>query len=205
MSSAPSVVETRAAWNTLIGQINSLAASCTGVSPLPTVGPSHIWTVADIQAARNKLTQVCSTTTFSPTALTLWKQSIITELQNAIANNCGDCGGGAPGPIIPPGTTFVVLVVCDGYGPEVDWNGSNGYCEHFEGVWGYQPTARGSWPIAQISDAYAERTAMINGEIAAGSPCPYMYTVMAGQVFSALRPTPDGGGLVGSCTCNCVR
>jgi hypothetical protein len=85
-------VLTRAAWNSIIDQINALIAKCgSTIAPLVEVPEKHIWTVQDVTLVRNTLTQLCTSSnpTFSASTK-LWSQAIITEINNAIANcQCG--------------------------------------------------------------------------------------------------------------------
>ena len=83
---------TRSAWNSIIDQINALIASCgSGVAPLSEVAPAHIWTVQDILAVRSTLTQLCTSSNPSFSAVTVkWTQAIIDEINAAIAGcQCG--------------------------------------------------------------------------------------------------------------------
>lgn len=82
------IVWTRAAWNSLLHDVNNLLASppsslCPPVAQIPLVGPSHIWTKNDIRVVQNRLLQICPSNTF-PTPLILWKQGLITDITNAI-------------------------------------------------------------------------------------------------------------------------
>lgn len=85
-------------WNGILTDINTLAADpptgCTAKEPLPLVEAPHIWTLADIIAARNKLIEICPDTEFN---INLdyeynqrWREILITELENAIDD--GWCG-----------------------------------------------------------------------------------------------------------------
>lgn len=84
-------VEKRNAWNGLIDLINSLAANCSGVEPLPSVGLKHVWTKRDVRLVHEKLTEVCGTPAWNPIADRL-KKATLTEINNAIST-CGGCGG----------------------------------------------------------------------------------------------------------------
>ena len=81
-------------WNDIIDAVNALAqnpdSGCTAVDPLEEVGPDHIWTIGDVQAVRDKLTEICDENTF-PEELKLWKQSVIDEINTAINNGWCNC------------------------------------------------------------------------------------------------------------------
>lgn len=86
---------TREAWNNIISQVNDLCANppsdtdCEPLSPLPTVGPEHIWTKTDIQDVRAKLGEICSRSWSAE--LRLWTQELVDELTNAIGAGWCDC------------------------------------------------------------------------------------------------------------------
>ena len=84
-------VEKRNQWNGLIDLINALAANCTGVIPLPSVGLKHVWTKKDIRLAHEKLTEVCDTPIWNPIA-NRWKKATLDEINQAIST-CQGCGG----------------------------------------------------------------------------------------------------------------
>lgn len=71
-------------WNDILNRINALIAN-NGLSatPLPLVVGQHRWSVTDIVAARNKLTEIGSTLIFVA-PLVKWTQVIIDELNEAI-------------------------------------------------------------------------------------------------------------------------
>jgi hypothetical protein len=91
---AATSVLTLAGWNNLLTQINNLAknppAGCTALAALPLAQAPHRWSVADITAARSKLSAICSTNVFNaPTGI--WKQAIIDELNTAIGKGWCKC------------------------------------------------------------------------------------------------------------------
>lgn len=76
------------AWNEVIRRINEMTAECAGVDPLPEVDENHRWKKSDIQAAQDKLLELCSEFSFTPPP-DKWKQSTIDALIAAI--NEGQC------------------------------------------------------------------------------------------------------------------
>jgi hypothetical protein len=86
----------REEWNNIIQQVNDLAQNppegtdCVPLDTLQEVDPGHIWTSGDVQAVRDKLTEICKDNVFS-SALIVWKQEIIDEINAAIANGWCDC------------------------------------------------------------------------------------------------------------------
>ena len=88
----------RSDWNDIIDRANGLINTCnnTEVTPLNHVSENHIWTRADIEAVRSKLTELCSNASFSA-PLIKWTQAIISELNAATENceckesNCKEC------------------------------------------------------------------------------------------------------------------
>jgi hypothetical protein len=89
-----SQVWTRDKWNEIIQQINDLSENPPeGYSALPSleeVPENHKWSVADIEAVRDRLLAICTANIFSA-ELVKWTQDIIDEIETAIAN--GWCGG----------------------------------------------------------------------------------------------------------------
>jgi hypothetical protein len=87
---------TRDNWNGIIRRVNELAANppsgCDPIEPLPEVGPDHIWTKSDVGAVQDKLAAICKDNTF--TSEELWKQSLISEIEEALSKgwcDCNDC------------------------------------------------------------------------------------------------------------------
>jgi hypothetical protein len=83
-------VWTRDKWNYIIQQVNDRIEECQSGDPLPEVPEGHIWSVEDIVAVRDKLTEICRNGPQFSAALVKWKQDIIDEL-NAAIDEC-DCG-----------------------------------------------------------------------------------------------------------------
>lgn len=81
---------TRDNWNGIIRQVNDRIEQCQAGDPLPEVREGHIWSVADIAAVRDKLTEICDNAFEFSTELLKWKQDIIDELNDAIG--ACDCG-----------------------------------------------------------------------------------------------------------------
>jgi hypothetical protein len=83
----------RTDWNSIIQRVNALcqspSAGCDAVALLDEVGENHRWSVQNIQAVRDKLTEICSENTFTA-ELVKWKQDIVDEIEAAIAR--GWCG-----------------------------------------------------------------------------------------------------------------
>lgn len=77
-------------WNSLIQQINLLAAEC-GVDPLPEAEDCRRWEVQDIEDAHNKLLEICPDSVFSEID-PRWMQVTVDEIQDAI--NAGACCAG---------------------------------------------------------------------------------------------------------------
>lgn len=87
-------VWTNADWKDIVDRINDLAQNpdggCDAIAALPPVEADHVWTVQDVEAARDKLAEICSENEFSA-ELSTWKQDIIDELEAAIAEGWCDC------------------------------------------------------------------------------------------------------------------
>ena len=82
-------------WNNIIQQVNDLAQNpeqgCDPVSPLESVDPPHKWSKADIQQVQDKLREICDENQFGDIP-DKWKQSIIDEINDAIARGwCKEC------------------------------------------------------------------------------------------------------------------
>jgi len=77
-------VWTRAKWNEVIQEVNDRIEQCQAGDPLPEVSEGHIWSVADIVAVRDKLTEICDNDFEFSAELRKWKQDILDELDNAI-------------------------------------------------------------------------------------------------------------------------
>jgi hypothetical protein len=80
-------VYSRDDWNSIISQINDLAAQCPDIIPLDLVPENTIWRVSHVEDVQNKLVEVCEDNIFTPP--TKWLQSMIDEITAAIAN--GSC------------------------------------------------------------------------------------------------------------------
>lgn len=82
-------------WNGLLEQINYLAQhppeGCDPIAPLDLVTAPHKWSTADIQAARDKLMEICSDNVFYAPSTGKWRQEIIEELDEAISNGWCNC------------------------------------------------------------------------------------------------------------------
>jgi hypothetical protein len=84
------------AWNGLLGRINSLASfppeGCDPVDELPLVSAPHKWSIEDITAAQNKLTEICSDNTFTAAMPGgKWRALYIDELDEAVDNGWCNC------------------------------------------------------------------------------------------------------------------
>jgi len=88
-------VLTLEAWNRLLDRINSHAQypppPCDPVAALSLVSPPHKWSASDIQAARAKLSEICSNNVFSAPSTGRWRRAIIDELEAAIDNGWCNC------------------------------------------------------------------------------------------------------------------
>jgi hypothetical protein len=89
-------VFTRDDWNNLVQRINTLIqnppanTSCSAQPALAQVPADHIWSKTDIQKAQNALKAICTTISFSPTP-DLWRQSILDEINTALATGWCNC------------------------------------------------------------------------------------------------------------------
>lgn len=83
-------------WNEIIQRINDLSANpsqgCDPLPPLEEVGPNHRWSKSDIRTVQDRLTEICSENQFSA-ELRLWSQSVIDEINAAIAAGWCGCEG----------------------------------------------------------------------------------------------------------------
>jgi len=93
-------------WNGILTDINSLAANppsgCTSPGTLPLAEAPHIWTTADITAARGKLMVICPENSFSADATGRWLWPLIEELDEAIDNGWCGCTVPCEGDVVLP-------------------------------------------------------------------------------------------------------
>jgi hypothetical protein len=82
----------RSEWNAIIQAVNDKITACESELPLlDEAGINHRWSVADILAVQNTLSELCPNTSFDPFIPLRWKQSTFNYLQEAIENcNCCD-------------------------------------------------------------------------------------------------------------------
>ena len=82
-------------WNSIIQQVNDLCENppedtdCDPLDTLEEIEANHIWMKEDIEQVRDKLTEICDENIFAE-SLNYWKQTIIDEINEAIA--AGWCG-----------------------------------------------------------------------------------------------------------------
>jgi hypothetical protein len=83
------------AWNGLLSQINYLCEhppeGCDSLTTLELVTVPHKWSTADIVAARDKLTEICSDNEFYAPSTGRWLNEIVDELWEAIDNGWCNC------------------------------------------------------------------------------------------------------------------
>jgi len=81
-------------WNDIIQRVNALCESpdpgCPAIDPLDEVEPEHIWLVTDVEAVQDKLLEVCPDNEFTAEK-EMWKQDIITEIEDAITLGWCNC------------------------------------------------------------------------------------------------------------------
>jgi hypothetical protein len=86
----------RTDWNNIITRVNDLCVAppaetdCVAIAILDQVDPDHIWTKADIQTVRDKLSAICSANTWTE-ELRLWAQATVDEINAAIAAGWCNC------------------------------------------------------------------------------------------------------------------
>jgi len=84
----------REEWNDIIKKVNDLCenpdSGCEALTPLEEVSEDHKWSVSDVEAVRDKLTEICDENSFSA-PLNKWKQDIIDELEAAIEEGWCNC------------------------------------------------------------------------------------------------------------------
>lgn len=87
-------VLTRAAWNDLIRRVNDKsqhpAQGCDPLGPLNEIGSRHIWTAGDVYSLRGRLHEICGENVFLEYP-GKWKQSLITEISDALDVDWCDC------------------------------------------------------------------------------------------------------------------
>jgi hypothetical protein len=89
-------VLTRQEWNEIIQEVNDVLqnppedSDCEPIDTIEEVGENHIWTFGDIEEVQNKLKETCEDISFSDTP-DKWKESIITEINDAIGQAWCDC------------------------------------------------------------------------------------------------------------------
>lgn len=108
---------------------------CGGpIDPIPHVEEKHRWSKADIQEVRDKLIQTCPEITFSDMP-ELWKQSVIDEINEALAEAWCDCCDPFEELLCGFGQTFTVIT----FTPSCDLN-VNGFgdCR-----WNFAPVING--------------------------------------------------------------
>lgn len=110
---------TLTAWNAVLGEINYLAGhppeGCDPIAPLSLVSAPHKWSVQDIAAAQNKLTEICSDNTFTAAPPgDKWRKRYIDELWDAIDNGWCNCEPEIPC-CIPTGNGTVWIEAYGGY------------------------------------------------------------------------------------------
>jgi len=92
---AATVVETLAAWNSVITQVNTLAqappSGCSAQTALTLVTAPHRWSKTDVTQVQTTLKAICSNNTFS-TIPDKWQQSILDEINTALAVGWCNCG-----------------------------------------------------------------------------------------------------------------
>ena len=203
-------VLTRTAWNSIIQKINALGAMCAAFTPLTAVGPNHVWTKADVIAVQNTLKQICSTTTFPALSTPqLWLQNIIDQINNAITNNCQDCGGsGGGGSTLPSSASgHWVIVICDcasGFVHTIDANGNCiPFCQGCVGPFQYDRNpvwsgTNGSIAL-QLLAAYNanEYYNLYTPCVTKASP----FRLLSIETWTALVAASPTTGGIGSCAC----